>query len=377
VFMSGLALIALLWLLWLKPRPGWGTALVALAIMLTPQWLLYQSDIWKDVLFADAALAGFAALARAADAWPARWPWLVASGLLLCLAAMARQNGVVLLPVAAVTLGLIAARHVTRRTAIGYGAGFLLATLIVSFAVDAALIAHGDGGAGASGELRYVQTYDLAGAVNRNPALELNRLKRTDPKLEGLLRSHGASLYSTRQLDSLIDDSDMGDAVDDAPQGSIFAQWRDLVLHHPGLYLAMRWPVFWQVLATPEVTACHPIYTGIDGAPETLRSLGLKASHTPRALALARYAGAFIGSPLFSHLAFFGLAAALLVWLLRPGIAGRSGADLAVAGLMAGAFAFTLTFLIVSVACDYRYLYFLDLSALAGALYAVGGFTRP
>ncbi len=47
------------------------------------------------------------------------------------------------------------------------------------------------------------------------------------------------------------------------------------------------------------------------------------------------------------------------------------------AGLMAGALAFALTFLIVSVACDYRYLYLLDISALAGAFYAARGFTRP
>jgi hypothetical protein len=376
LFMSGLALLALLWLVWLKPKPGWGVAAVALIIVLTPQWLLYQTNIWKDVLFADAALAGFAALARAADAWPGR-PWLTAAGLLLCLAAMTRQNGIVLLPVAAVTLGLIAARHVPRRTAIGVGAGFLLATGVLSFAADAVLIAHGDGGAGAAGELRYVQTYDLAGAVSRNPAVELDRLKRADPKMEGLLRTHGAMLYSTRQLDSLIDDSDMGDAIDDAPPGAIFAQWRDLVLHHPRLYLEMRWPVFWQVLATPDVAACHPIFTGIDGAPATLRGLGLTARHTPRALALARYAGAFIGSPLFSHLAFAALAVALLGWLLRRGLSRCSGPDLAVAGLMAGALLFSLTFLIVSVACDYRYLYALDLSALAGALYAARGFRRP
>ena len=70
--------------------------------MLTPQWLLYQGNIWKDVLFADAAIAGFAA--------PGGWRPHAASLadpllLLLTLAALTRQNGVLLLPVAAVTLG--------------------------------------------------------------------------------------------------------------------------------------------------------------------------------------------------------------------------------------------------------------------------------
>ena len=69
LFQSGLLLAALLALVSHSsfedgPR-GWLTPLIALAIVLTPQWLLYQGEIWKDVLFADAAIAGFVALAVA------------------------------------------------------------------------------------------------------------------------------------------------------------------------------------------------------------------------------------------------------------------------------------------------------------------------
>jgi hypothetical protein len=39
------------------------------------------------------------------------------------------------------------------------------------------------------------------------------------------------------------------------------------------------------------------------------------------------------------------------------------------AGLLAAALAFTATFFIVSVACDYRYLYFLDVAAIAAGVY--------
>ena len=98
LFQGLLLLGGFLALLALKPR-GWLSACVALLIVLTPQWLLYQGDIWKDMLFADAAIAGFAALA-----WHARRPhpaWAIAGLLLLVLAAAVRQNGVVLLPVAA------------------------------------------------------------------------------------------------------------------------------------------------------------------------------------------------------------------------------------------------------------------------------------
>ena len=37
--------------------------------------------------------------------------------------------------------------------------------------------------------------------------------------------------------------------------------------------------------------------------------------------------------------------------------------------LMAAALAFTASFLAISIACDYRYLYFLDLAAMTGLLY--------
>jgi hypothetical protein len=36
---------------------------------------------------------------------------------------------------------------------------------------------------------------------------------------------------------------------------------------------------------------------------------------------------------------------------------------------MAGALGFAASFLVISIACDYRYLYFLDLAAMTGVLY--------
>jgi hypothetical protein len=374
LFASGLALGALLCLLWLpRRRPGWGAAQAALVIVLTPQWLLYQTDIWKDVLFADAALAGFAALAVAAANWPGRLPWLAVSVLLLALAAMARQNGVVLLPVAGATLAAIAARHCPRKMALLHGTAFLLLTAVFAFAANATLAARGDGGSGASGVLRVGQSYDLAGALKRSPALALPVLEKSDPKLTLLLRGRGAALYSVQRLDAVMDDETVGDAIDGAPPGAIFAAWRDLVLGHPALYLAMRWPVFWQVLATPDLSACHPVYAGVGGPPEVLKQLGMTPGNGARAQLLAHYARGFAGTPLLSHLTFVALAAGLLAFLLQRG----EPADLAVAGLLAGALLFTFTFVVVSVACDYRYLYFLDLAAMAGAFYTARDFKIP
>ena len=38
--------------------------------------------------------------------------------------------------------------------------------------------------------------------------------------------------------------------------------------------------------------------------------------------------------------------------------------------MLAAALAFAMSFAVISIACDYRYLYDLDLAAMAGALYA-------
>ena len=91
----------LLALLSLKPRST-GTVVVALAIVLTPQFLMFQGEIWKDMLFANAAIAGFAALA--AFAKTERRRWLVLAAAAAGAGGGVRQNGVVLLPVAALAL---------------------------------------------------------------------------------------------------------------------------------------------------------------------------------------------------------------------------------------------------------------------------------
>ncbi len=81
---------------------------------------------------------------------------------------------------------------------------------------------------------------------------------------------------------------------------------------------------------------------------------------------LWHYADFFeFNTPIFSH----ALWALVGLGLMYPLLRRRNAADLAMAGLIAASFVFTATFLVISIACDYRYLYLIDLSALAGILY--------
>ena len=70
-------------------------------------------------------------------------------------------------------------------------------------------------------------------------------------------------------------------------------------------------------------------------------------------------------TPVLSHVAYAALAlvlAGFLLWRRRP-------ADVAMAGLQVGALGFAGSFFVISIACDYRYLYFLDLAAITGLVY--------
>jgi hypothetical protein len=358
IFQSAILLSALLTLLWLRPR-GWPSAVVAAAIVLTPQWLLYQGEIWKDILFADAAIAGFAALAVYAQT--RKMAALAVATLLLVLAASTRQNGLVLLPVAAVTIGLIARRQ--GGSGWRYGILFLLAALALTAALNFALAPRTDGGDGASAELRLGQSYDLAGALAREPQLALPL--DADPALDKTLRTRARTLYTPLHNDPMAADPAVSQALQNAPDGVIAGAWRSLVLNHPLLYLRTRWADFAAVVITPDVIACHLAVAGVSGPPALLKRLGLTAGIRPQDQALAGYARLFFATPVFFHLAWGALALVLLVILIRRG----QPADLAMAGLLSSAFLFTLTFVIISIACDYRYLLILDLSAMASTLY--------
>jgi hypothetical protein len=352
LFQTSLLLAGLLALLALKPR-GWPSAGLALLVVLTPQWLLYQGEIWKDVLFADAAIAGFAALA-----WHLRRPhpaWFIAALLLLVLASAMRQNGILLLLVAGATLAVAQPRR--RQALIFVGAG-----LALLWGVHLALASRSDGGEGAAAQIRLAQGYDMAGAFHRAPQLSLP----LTPALDRALR-RGAALYTPLANDPFAADPAVDQALSEAPDGAVFRGWRALVLGHPLLYLSVRWTDFAAVLTTPDPAACHFAPTGLDGPPELLRVLHLTARHRAQDIGLARYAAGFFGTPVFSHIAWGLLAVGLLVLLLWR---RRDPAELAVAGLLAAALLFSLSFFFISIACDYRYLLFLDLAAMAGGLYA-------
>ena len=89
----------------LRPRATWGAVVLGALAVLTPQLLIYQGIVWRDVLFANLTIAGFVMLASVAQRWASR-PNMALAGALVCLtlAALARQNGLILVVAAAAVL---------------------------------------------------------------------------------------------------------------------------------------------------------------------------------------------------------------------------------------------------------------------------------
>ncbi|HSC61221.1 MAG TPA: hypothetical protein VLC29_08305, partial [Rhizomicrobium sp.] len=80
---------------------------------------------------------------------------------------------------------------------------------------------------------------------------------------------------------------------------------------------------------------------------------------------LQSYGNRFEGTPVFQHGLFALLSAIAAFILLRR----RRTADIAIAAMQVSALVYTASFFAISIACDYRYLYALDLAAVTGWFY--------
>jgi len=361
-----------------RRRVSWAGPIVALAVILSPLVLIYQGIVWKDVLYANASVAGFVALYLSDVAAPtkrSRAMLFVIAFAALALGALARQNGVVSVLVGA---GAVAAMRLQRAgpawrraiwPALGRAAFALALTCVVVAVVGAALDTRRIDEPGDAAQFQALQQFDLIGGVAHDSALDLSALK--SPALAARVRS-ATRAYTPARVDTVVQIPGLSDALTSDDKG-VSAAWRAMLRDHPGAYIAHRRDVFLWTLFTPDLSQCVPVVTGVDGPPRLVKALGLVNHQDDRDLALEDYASYFYATPVFSHAAY-GLAALVLTMLL---VRRRRPGDAAVAAMLVSALAFTACFVIISFACDYRYLYALDLSVMVAAFHLALGGTRP
>ncbi len=373
VTVSGLILtVALASMTDLRPRTRWLGVAVSAGLMLTPQLLIYQGIVWKDVMFANCAVAGTICLAHAARSWShgrRRWGFLLLALLLIAAGTQVRQNGIIAGAFAAIALGWIAAGARWRR-GIAWGLGAFVALLVTGHFLTALSVPPKAPKESAfSTGIRIVQVYDLVGVSVLDPAYRLDILTAANPGAPAAvatIRERAKLDYSGRRVDFLDRDKAIQDPLNSIPDAAYSAQWIDLVTQHPVTYLKVRWEDFRWVFMPPVIDWCLPVYTGIDAPAEKLAPLGLKHRFVQADAELNNYTSWFLGTPVMEHSFYAGLSlvlAGLLLWRRQP-------ADIAMAGLQLAGAAFAASFFIISIACDYRYMYFTDLAAIAGLLYA-------
>jgi hypothetical protein len=355
-------------------RPGWIAVLSALGIVALPQFFLLQAIVWKDILFADALLASFVCLAHAAVRWEnarLRFALLGGGAIFIALAVLTRQSGAVVLPCAALALAFIAAQLGNSRDARSYGLGFFVACGLLCAGANALLQLRASAALGAVEQFEDLELYDMAGMLAQNPHLPLPILAREAPAMEKLLRVQGPKLYTPAMHDPLADADAFAPLIVPSVK-AVRHQWIASVTAHPMMYLSVRAADFWWMFASLHPDQCMTYAVGVDGPAPQMKQIGIAHRYDDRDNWLDdNYAGRLIGTPAFSHpfFALIGLAAfVFLLWRRRP-------ADIAMAGLLAAAALYTATYFVIGFACEYRYLFVIDIAALAAALYLATDFS--
>jgi hypothetical protein len=363
---AALLFLSLMSLTRLRPRSTWAAVGLGVLAILTPQLLIYQGIVWRDVLFANMTIAGFLLLAQAARTWPSR-PILPLAGALVCLAvaALARQNGLIVVVAAAGVLAWTA-RAAGWRASLAWGLGGLAAVGVLALAVNrlatpVKTVKNQRGDAG----MLILEHYDIIGAKAHMPKLRLKEIAKVNPGAAAYLEANSARFYSAARIDTIDRDPALGKALWGVPTPVMHAQWRRIVLHYPAAYVLQRADVFRWTLLTPDLPQCLPVTVGVIGPPAALPDLEMQTGIDPQDQGVLNYAMRFYRTPVFSHLAWALAALAVMGLLLRR----RDPVDWVIVTLLGAALVFAASFAVISVACDYRYLYPLDLAAIVGVLY--------
>jgi len=330
-------------------------AVLAAAVALNPLLIAYTGIVWKDVLFAHLALFGYACLLQAAagagDA--SRVAWSTACLIALALAASLRQQG------------LLVALPAIGYASFAFGRGWLVrfalaaAGVAVVLGINAGIlavadrIAVGDPPPRASIGLRGLLLYDLVGVVARGGEL-------ADAQATADARALVPTFDSYR-IDGLATPAP-GTTLDKRFDAQPVGFWWRSVATSPLVYAQHRFDHFAKLMGFGDMNRCLPLHVGVvdklvhpnlqrDLVPE-LRLVGGVDARAQRIYDTLR---PHFNGPLFRHWVWALLltaATALHFW--------RGAAVLGWLGV--GTLAFAASYLVISIACDFRYIYVLPVA---------------
>jgi hypothetical protein len=261
---------------------------------------------------------------------------------------------------------MVRARGGAPNRAVGAALLALMISALVWGAASYGLAARGDGQPETHHQLQRLQAWDVAGALHLDPDLSLPATHAGAPELETFLRRTAAPMWRSASSDNIAALPAM-DALMTPRADPVGQDWLNLILRHPGLYGRLRMAVFVSTLATPASDNCPMMVIGVDGGdPGLLNLAGMKTRTRARDDWDEAYATAVLGTPLFSHLTWAAMILVCLALGFRDWRRGeRPPGFEAIAGLGCATLLYAASYVVISGACDYRYLYVLDVAGMA------------
>ncbi|MFZ5652815.1 MAG: hypothetical protein ACOY42_00210, partial [Pseudomonadota bacterium] len=327
--------------------------------LLSPMWRINQrfhnGILWKDVLAANlATLAFLLVIPRRASPGTGA---LAASAIGIAATALIRQQMALVIPILGVAVGLSRRSEGTipRTAAIWLGS-----TLAIMLTAERALVrdAKSVSGLDTEGAVYQLTTFDLAGIRAHGGQIKTPTLSAAGVDAQHL--STLFELYHPDRVDHLgAHPRNPLMAIAD-PVAALLPDWRRSVSANPRAYVLHRWEHFLWLLGLREPELCLPYQLGIPALPDGFPDLPLPSSRPERIAQLNAVAQYTL--PLFRPVIYTAVAALALaiLWVRRPH--GWQGlVMLQFAGL-----AYTGSYLLIGIACDFRYAYFVVPVALIG-----------
>ena len=342
------------------------TWVVLIAIFFLPVFLLQQGLLAKDILFANAALLGLCLLhvSRREGTWAVASLWLASA--CLTLAVMTRQQGAVVLlaALAIILLSTPAAPGAsgTMRARLKTAAIFLGAVMIEVVAANAAISVSAKGGpADVMGfGIKVIEFYDISGTTAHDQSVELDLLKNHEVEVEKF-PAYVAANYGPDRWDRLgISDGPYAFTFLGQPMSVMTQQWLALIVNHPVAYLRHRLEVFRYFMGFGDRSKCYynsNIGLAIDATPAPLvDKLHLEPYSPPLARRLSSLEWSWRNSFLYYPTFYLFLSLILLIFCVSHRL------SVILLSIQAASLIYIFSYFFVSIACDFRYVYFFIIS---------------
>lgn len=363
VLLSQALLSAGVWLAlgYTTARQWWAWMLVVLLVC-NPVILAYVGIVWKDVLLAHACALLFLMLARWRQLGLKLRPrhWLFALSLMTLVVGV-RQQGMLFTTVGAVWMAMQVCPARARRwlLAVVLALTPVIASNLISKTLQAPL---DDPVNGTTVGFKVMMHYDLVGIVANGGQLHKSAGAAIEQEIAAI-----APQYSPYRVDTLTGSLINIWSVPPVETGKL---WLRSILHSPKAYMAHRVNHFSMLLGVGDMAQCLFVHSGVAGPiqhplvqRELTSVLGLTpgAQHATPVVMMA--AEQLLHTPVAMHGAYALLLGFLCIALWRRRLYVELSLALSTLVLLA-------SYLVLGIACDFRYAY--TLTVVASLLAAKG-----